>query len=196
MFGPQNKACENIWHGGHVWRPFWMWCQICFHQPKGHPKYSWESYFKCFAMLFGTQTKHVCTLDKHTHPHCTCGHGWQPCWIWSEIWFRQINRHPCYSWKWHLRCFSTLFGAQTRHICTLKIVNWRPSWSRVSLARALWLNNFSMPSATSVPNLAPLHEFARNDPYFGVRAPTIRDLRTETVSERTHLSALYLVAQF
>ena len=74
-------------------------------------------------MLFGTQTMHVCILAKQTHTHWTRGLGWQPCWIWGEIWFLQINGHPWYSWKWHHQCFSTLFGGQTRHICTLNMIN-------------------------------------------------------------------------
>ena len=128
LFGPKIKAYEKIWHTRHVWRPFWIFTQICFHHQNGHPKYSWKSHFKCFPMLFGTQTMHVCTLAKQTHTHWTSGLAWQPCWIWGEIWFRQINGHPWYSRKWHLEFFTALFGGQTRDNCTLHMVNWRPSW--------------------------------------------------------------------
>ena len=36
---------------------------------------------------------------------------------------------------------------------------WPPSWSQGPLARAPWLNHFSIPSATSVPNFVLVDEF-------------------------------------
>ena len=46
---------------------------------------------------------------------------------------------------------------------------WQPSWSRGPLARAPWLNHFSMPSATSVPNLVHVDDLREQ---WGVRPHT------------------------
>ena len=71
---------------------------------------------------------HVCTLAEQTHTHWTCGLGWQPCWIWGEIWFHQLKGHNILSWKWHLKLYFTLFGPKTgtkQHWKTLK--KWFPT---------------------------------------------------------------------